>query len=103
MAALLAGVAEDRGGQTLGPLTLHDLAETDIFEIRKRIQPARVKSWIRDDRTYQVFQTILCLHFKLSTWIEKRSSTLAKNALKNEIDILQMIAEVKELFEFGVA
>ena len=67
MAAFLAGVAEDRGGQNLGPLALHDLAETDIFEIRKRIQPARVKSGVRDDRTYQTFQTILCLHFKSST------------------------------------
>ena len=49
MAAFLAGVTEDRGGQNLGPLALHDLAETDIFEIRKRIQPARVKSGVRDD------------------------------------------------------
>ena len=67
MAASLAGVAEDRGGQYLGPLALNDLAEADIFEIRKRVQPARVKGGIRDDRNYQIFQTVLCLRFKSST------------------------------------
>jgi hypothetical protein len=59
MAAFLAGVAEDRGGQNLRPLALHDLAEADIFEIGKRIQPARVKSRLRDDSAHQFFQTIL--------------------------------------------
>jgi hypothetical protein len=107
MAAFLAGVAKDRGGQNLGPLALHDLAETDIFEIRKRVQPARVQSRVRDNRTYQIFQAILCWH--LSSLVSfradgrTRSSTVAEDALEDEIYILQMIAEVKELFEFGVA
>ena len=67
MAAFFAGMAEDRGGQSLGPLALHDLAEADIFQIRKCVQPARVQSRICDDPADQIFQTILCLHCKSSS------------------------------------
>ena len=66
----------------------------------------RMKGGIRDDPFHQIFQTILCLHCKPSTrqvfpWIENRSSTLAEDALENEIDILQMISKIEQLFEFG--
>src|SRR5208283_4053284 len=62
MAAFLAGVGEDRGGQYLGPLALQNLAKTDIFEIGKRVQPPRVKGGIRDDLADQAFKAIIARH-----------------------------------------
>src|ERR1700730_1979324 len=67
MAAFLAGVAEYRSGQNLGPLALYHLAGGELFEVRKCVQPTRVKGWVHGDRTYQIFQAILCWHFKSST------------------------------------
>ena len=50
MAAFLQRMVEDLGGQNLGPLAFDDFAEADIFEIGERVQPARMKDWVGDDR-----------------------------------------------------
>jgi signal recognition particle subunit SEC65 len=56
---------------------------------------------------FGVWQPVSCLQEESPAYgrrvARKAVSAFAEDALKDEIDILQMKAEVKELLEFGIA
>ena len=67
MAAFLAGVAENRGGQTSARWLFTILRKPTYSRYENVFSQRACRNPVRDDGADQIFQTILCLHFKSST------------------------------------